>query len=65
MALAMMIECLSAALPASRDTAPVMELPAAGAVPRQSAFFLFLNPGMVGDPQGFGSLHVALDGILP
>jgi LDH2 family malate/lactate/ureidoglycolate dehydrogenase len=55
MALAMMIECLSAALPASLDTVPVMEFPAAGSLPRQSTFFLFLNPGKVGEAQAFGA----------
>jgi LDH2 family malate/lactate/ureidoglycolate dehydrogenase len=47
MALAMMIECLSAALPASPEIEPVMDFPIGGALPRQSAFFFFLNPGEI------------------
>lgn len=55
MGLAMMIECLAAALGADAnfeaDTA--MVLPAGGAVPRESAFFLLLDPGALGDADAF------------
>ncbi|BAT61831.1 (2R)-3-sulfolactate dehydrogenase (NADP(+)) [Variibacter gotjawalensis] len=53
MALAMMIECLAAALPAHPDIKPVMEFPSAGALPRQSAFFLFLNPKLIGQGDAY------------
>ncbi len=55
MAIAMMIECLSAALAGSAPSnlSPAMALPANGAVPRQSAFFLFLNPALIDDQAAF------------
>ncbi len=55
MAIAMMIECLSAALAASAPSnqSPAMALPANGAVPRQSAFFLFLNPSLMDNETAF------------
>lgn len=57
MGLAMMIECLAAALGAEPD-APgkaAMQLPANGAVGRESAFFLFLNPALMGDEHAFAA----------
>jgi len=55
MAIAMMIECLSAALAATAPSnlSPAMALPASGAVPRQSAFFLFINPALIDDQTAF------------
>jgi LDH2 family malate/lactate/ureidoglycolate dehydrogenase len=55
MAIAMMIECLAAALAgnAPSNLSPAMTLPANGAVPRQSAFFLFLNPALIDDQTAF------------
>jgi len=55
MAIAMMIECLSAALAASAPSnlSPAMALPANGAIPRQSAFFLFLNPARLDGETAF------------
>lgn len=51
MGLAMMIECMAAAFGAKPDAAAgaAMQLAAAGAVSRESAFFLFLNPAVAGD----------------
>ena len=47
--LAMMIECMAAALAATADSAAkaTMTFPATGAMPRESAFFLFLNPSIL------------------
>lgn len=55
MGIAMMIECLAAGLSttAEANTKPVMRLPASGAMPRQSAFFLFLNPALIGEKAAF------------
>lgn len=55
MGLAMMIECMAAALSATADSAAkaAMAIPAGGAVPRESAFFLFLNPSMLADARSY------------
>lgn len=55
MGIAMMIECLAAALSATSESnrEPTMVTPKGGAVPRQSAFFLFLNPALVDDRSAF------------
>jgi len=55
MAIAMMMECLSAALAASAPSnlSPTMAMPSGGAMPRQSAFFLFLNPELLDDKSAF------------
>lgn len=55
MGLAMMIECMAAALGArpGAAAASAMELAAGGAVGRESAFFLFLNPSVIGDAAAF------------
>lgn len=55
MGLAMMIECMAAALGARPDAAASasMELTAGGAVGRERAFFLFMNPAVAGDAQAF------------
>lgn len=57
MGLAMMIECMAAALGAKPDaaTSTAMQLAAGGAVSRESAFFLFLNPAVAGDGEAFTS----------
>lgn len=55
MGIAMMIECLAAALGAESDAAKTtsMKLPASGAIGRERAFFLFLNPAIAGDATAF------------
>lgn len=55
MGLAMMIECMAAAFGAEPGApqAAAMELPSNGAVGRESAFFLFLNPAVAGDGHAF------------
>jgi LDH2 family malate/lactate/ureidoglycolate dehydrogenase len=55
MGLAMMIECLAAGLSATAasNESVVMKIPPNGAVPRQNAFFFFLNPAMVGNEESF------------
>lgn len=64
MGIAMMIECLAAALSATSESnrEPTMVTPKGGAVPRQSAFFLFLNPALVDDRSAFlGYMHQMFD----
>lgn len=55
MGLAMMIECMAAALAATADSAAqaTMAMPANGAMPRESAFFLFLNPSVLADARAY------------
>lgn len=55
MGLAMMIECIAAAIGADVNSAnsATMKMPPSGAVPRESAFFFFINPATVGDAQAF------------
>jgi len=55
MGLAMMIECLAAALPATpaSNSRILMEMPRDGAMGGQSAFFFFLNPALAGDADAF------------
>lgn len=57
MAIAMMIECLAAGLAATEtsNASPVMSLAASGAMSRASAFFLFLNPALIGEKAAFAS----------
>lgn len=57
MGLAMMIECLAAALAATADApgAAAMELPPGGAVARERAFFFFIQPGLLGQPADFAA----------
>lgn len=51
MGIAMIVECLSAALGVDADfpETVAMRLPEKGAVARESAFFLFLNPALIND----------------
>lgn len=55
MGIAMMIECLAGGLAATAtsNSNPVMSLPPSGAMARASAFFLFLNPGLIGEKADF------------
>lgn len=56
MALAMIFECLSGGLSATAVTNEriTMQVPLRGAVPRQSGFFMFLNPALIcNDPDAF------------
>lgn len=55
MGIAMMIECMAAAFGAEQNAAKTtsMKLPASGAVGRERAFFLFLNPAIAGDASAF------------
>jgi LDH2 family malate/lactate/ureidoglycolate dehydrogenase len=55
MGIAMMIECLAAALSATApsNADPIMYIPPDGAIRRQSAFFLFLSPALVDDQSAF------------
>lgn len=57
MGLAMMIECLAAALAATVESpgAAAMALPAGGAVARERAFFFFINPGLLGQADDFAA----------
>lgn len=55
MGLAMMIECLAAALAATAEgpAEAAMQLPAGGAVARERAFFLLFDPARLGDPADY------------
>jgi len=55
MGIAMMIECMAAAFGAEPEAAKTtsMKLPTSGAVGRERAFFLFLNPAIAGDANAF------------
>lgn len=55
MGIAMMVECLAAALAATApaNVSPIMETGASGAMPRQSAFLMFLNPGLIDDRSAY------------
>lgn len=67
MGLAMMIECLAAALAATPSAArdAAMQLPPGGAASRESAFFLFMNPSVIGDGDAFASyMHHWIDYYL-
>lgn len=57
MGLAMMVECLAAALAASADSPAdaAMQLPAGGAVARERAFFFFINPSLLGQQEDFAA----------
>jgi LDH2 family malate/lactate/ureidoglycolate dehydrogenase len=57
MGLAMMVECLAAALGAQEASAreASMRMPASGAVPRESAFFLFIDPARLGEAGDFAA----------
>lgn len=57
---AMLVEILAGAFAATADSVAQLSehLPAAGAVGRQSAFFWFMRPGMLGGPAAFDA-HMA------